>query len=102
MRTAKLSEVKDRLSHFVEQVGRGSRVRILVRGVPVADLVPIERGATEHEGWSRDELDELERAGLISRRVAADRKDDASLDRPGPKIRGGRAVATLLAERDKR
>jgi prevent-host-death family protein len=101
MKTAKLSEVKDRLSYFVEQVGRGHRVRILVRGTPVADLVPCEHGGVEHEGWSNEELSELERAGLI-RRPPARRKADALLDRPGPKVRGDRAVDALIAERARR
>ena len=45
MEQAKLSDVKDGLSRYVEKVRKGARVRILVRGVAVADLVPIDTKA---------------------------------------------------------
>ena len=41
MKVANLADVKNDLSRFVAQVRRGGRVRILVRGVPAADLVPV-------------------------------------------------------------
>ncbi len=38
MKVVNLSEAKNNLSRYVEQARRGERVRILVRGVPVAQL----------------------------------------------------------------
>lgn len=98
MRVANLAEVKNDLSRFVAQVRRGGRVRILVRGVPAADLVPIEAGADSPEG-DELELAELEKLGLVRRGVGSSARDARELDRPGPRARGGRAVESLLAER---
>lgn len=94
---ANLSDVKNDLSRYVAQVRRGGSVRILLRGVAVADLVPLVGGS--EQGGDEAELAELERAGLARRRAALDASTERSLDRPGPRIRGGRAVETLLAER---
>jgi prevent-host-death family protein len=41
MEVADLTEVKNNLSRYIDQVQQGVRVRILVHGVPVADLVPV-------------------------------------------------------------
>lgn len=95
MRVANLADVKNDLSRFVAMVRRGARVRILVRGVPAADLVPIEPAATNEN----DELEirELEALGLVRRGrplTAAERRE---LERPGPRVRG--AVEALIAER---
>jgi prevent-host-death family protein len=90
MRVAPLSKVKDELSRYVEMARRGERIRILVRGVPAADLVPAE--AAEDEDL---ELAELERMGVIR---CGKGGIDPELDRPGPKVRGD-AVALFLRMR---
>lgn len=99
MKIANLVDVKNDLSRFVAEVRRGGRVRILVRGVPAADLVPVEKPESANE---RDdfELTELETLGLVRRSVASlSSRDTRELERPGPRVRGGRAVESLLAER---
>jgi prevent-host-death family protein len=99
MKIANLADVKNDLSRFVAEVRRGGRVRILVRGVPAADLVPVEKPSTAS---ARDdvELTELETLGLVRRNAASpSSKDTRELERPGPRVRGGRAVEALLAER---
>ncbi len=93
MKTANLSEVKDRLSAYVEMVREGERVRILVRGVPAADLVPVEMDL-EDEEW----LVELERRGVIRRGTAP---LDPMLFEPGPKVSGSPSD-DLVRERRKR
>jgi prevent-host-death family protein len=99
MKIANLAEVKNDLSRFVADVRRGGRVRILVRGVPAADLVPVERVSGTRESDDA-ELSELELLGLVRRAAASPTaKDTRELDRPGPRVRGGRAVEALLAER---
>lgn len=80
MKTANLSEVKDRLSAYVDMVREGERVRILVRGVPAADLVPIDPDLDD-EAW----LVELERRGVIRRPTEP---FDPALLEPGPKVSG--------------
>lgn len=90
MKTANLSDVKNDLSRYVAEVRAGGRVRILLRGVPVADLVPVER-ASEEDEWG---LDELERKGAVVRGKGG---IDARLLRPGPKAKG-RPTSELLVE----
>jgi prevent-host-death family protein len=97
MQIANLSDVKNDLSRYVAQVRRGGSVRILVRGVPVADLVPIEQGS--ERGSEDAQLAELERLGLARRGSAIGASDERALERPGPRVSGGRAVEVLLAER---
>jgi prevent-host-death family protein len=97
MRIAKLSDVKNDLSRYVAQVRRGGTVRILVRGVPVADLVPVAGGA--EQGADDAELAELEKLGLARRGSKLDAQAERTLDQPGPRVSHGRAVEVLLAER---
>ncbi len=44
MKTAAISDVKNRLSHYLRAVAKGETVTILDRGRPVALLKPLERG----------------------------------------------------------
>jgi prevent-host-death family protein len=92
MKMVSLSEAKANLSRHVERVRHGESVRIQVRGVPVAELVPIGDRAQGDAG----ELQELERAGLVRRGRGA--FPDAIL-KPGPAARGKGVMAALLDER---
>jgi prevent-host-death family protein len=97
MRIANLADVKNSLSRYVAQVRRGSTVRILVRGVPAADLVPVEsRGEA---GADDAELADLEKLGWARRGSAVGARGERELERPGPRVRTGRAVEMLVAER---
>ena len=61
MKMLSLSEAKANLSRHAERVRHGESLRIQVRGVPVAELVPVTEGA---EGDAdTGELRELERTG---------------------------------------
>jgi prevent-host-death family protein len=99
MKMASLTDVKNDLSRYVEQVRRGGRVRILVRGVPVADLVPAGSGAPRDASQEDAELADLERRGIVRRGTGAFPRE---LDGPGPRVKGGDAVATLLDDRRSR
>ncbi|MBI2892789.1 MAG: type II toxin-antitoxin system prevent-host-death family antitoxin [Deltaproteobacteria bacterium] len=97
MKVANLTDVKNDLSRYVDQVRRGERVRILVRGLPVADIVPAGTGSEELEGDLEEaELTELERRGVLHRGPGG---VPAELRRPGPRVKGGDAVRVLLDER---
>ena len=98
MKVAKLTDVKNDLSRFVERVQQGESIRILVRGVPAADLVPIERAGSDEE-LSEAELRDLERRGIIQRGSGGWSR---GLDRPGPRVKRKRAVEYLLQERRRR
>ena len=93
MKTARLSEVKDNLSRYVRYVRQGGRVRILVRDLPVAELVPIsvDRSPDESE---EARLRDLERRGIL-RRAAGE--VPAELLRAGPRARG-RPLSEILVE----
>jgi len=94
MKMVSLSEAKANLSRHVERVRHGESVRIQVRGVPVAELVPV--GNSAPGDTDAGELQELERAGLVRRGRGA--FPDAIL-KPGPTVRGKGVTVSLLDER---
>lgn len=94
MKIANLARAKDDLSRYVEYVRRGGRVRILVSGVPAADLVPI--GAANDANDDED-LRALERQGILRRGSG---RIPSEILRPGPKLRGRPLSETVAAERD--
>src|SRR3989442_975229 len=97
MKVAPLSEIKNALSRYVDHVRRGGRVRILVRGIPAADLVPVAAPAGKAEsGWTEAEIADLERRGVIRRGSG---KASKELDRPGPRVGGAAGTRALFAER---
>src|SRR5439155_10093339 len=98
MRTANLAKVKNELSRFVAMAKAGERVRILVRGAPAADLVPIEPGSVVEADDDAD-IAELVRLGIIRRGAPLTPADLRMLEKPGPRVRGVAAVEALLAER---
>jgi prevent-host-death family protein len=92
MKVVNLADVKNDLSRYVAEVRRGGRVRILIRGVPAADLVPVSES-------SDAELQQIEALGLIRRGVPLGAADERELGRAGPRVKGGRAVEALVEER---
>lgn len=92
MRTANLSDVKNDLSRYVDLVKKGGRVRILVRGVPVADIVPIGEDPSD---WTA-ELAEMERRGIIRRGKSG---AAALLLEPGPRVKAAAFAQALADER---
>ncbi len=92
MEIANLADVKNQLSRYIERVRRGERVRIAVRGVPVAELGPIPPSPEGEDAA----LDELARAGVVRRGVGGIPRD---LLKPGPRVRGRAASDAVLAER---
>lgn len=93
MKTASLTEVKNDLSKFVEQVRRGGSVRILIRGVPAADLVPVSSASSSVD---EAELLVLERRGAIRRGKGG---FPPELEKPGPKAKGRPASELLIEDR---
>jgi prevent-host-death family protein len=93
MKVAPLTRVKNELSRYVEHVRRGGRVRILVHGVPAADLVPV---ADSTSGALDPGLAELERRGVVRRGEGG---IPPEILRPGPRIRGAGLSRTVIEER---
>jgi prevent-host-death family protein len=94
MTTVSISETKATLSALLDRVKAGETITITDRGVPVAQIVPLN-GGSEADWDAR--LESLERRGLIRR---PKKKPDLSwlLERPLPKSRES-VLEALLEER---
>ncbi len=95
MSVVKVSELKNRLSHYLRQVRRGGSVLVCDRDRVIARIEPAggsASGASDEAHW----LDELERRGTIRR--AAGKLPRGWLARR-PKLKAD-LVAALLGERD--
>jgi prevent-host-death family protein len=93
MKKARISELRDRLSRYLDHVRAGGRVLVLDRNRPVAEIVPV---GTDEAGTDEDRLATLEREGLVRR--GAGRVPAELLRAPS----GGEAgvLAALLRERE--
>ncbi|GIW40975.1 MAG: hypothetical protein KatS3mg076_1552 [Candidatus Binatia bacterium] len=67
MKQAKISDLKNQLSRYLDLVRKGETVRVFDRNRPVADIVPIERGRKSAHGEDDPLLDVMERKGLVRR-----------------------------------
>jgi len=94
MTTASISEAKAKLSALLDRVKAGETVTITDRGVPVAQIVPLN-GGSEVDWDAR--LERLERQGVI-RRPKQKLDVVAFLARPLPKFQGS-VLEALLEER---
>lgn len=92
MVTAKISELKDRLSYYLRLVQRGERVLVCDRDRVIACIEPAGGPAADDDAaW----IDELERRGVVRR--AAERLPASWLkERPRGKAS---VVAAVLADR---
>ena len=97
MKTASISQAKNRLSAYIDLVRKGETVQITERSTPAAQIVPLQPAAkADEEAWLRG----LERKGLIKR--ASKRGPSALLRKSPQKLPQGVSVlATLLDERHK-
>jgi len=92
MKTAAISELKARLSEYVNRVRAGEEVLITDRGKPIARLAPISRVTMAKASLAR-----MERQGLIKLGVGKLPKDFWKMPRPhDPK---GLVLKALLEER---
>lgn len=92
MKTATVTEAKNRLSALIDQVKAGETVTILDRGTPVARLEPVV-AHPEQEG----RLQRLSRAGLVRLPSQSDRPALGDLP-PAPAAKSS-VVAALIEER---
>jgi prevent-host-death family protein len=93
MKTAAISEIKARLSDFLDQVKAGEEVLITDRGKPVARLSPL----TTTRSFSTSLLS-LEKQGLIRLGSGKLPKDIGTC--PRPKDDAGLVLKALLEERE--
>ena len=95
MQKAKIAQLKNHLSRYLDRVRGGETVLVLDRDQPIAQIVPLTRPT----GDSRDQderLTRLERSGLI-RRGSGGLPEWLGKRRP-PRLRGS-VLEDLLAER---
>lgn len=93
MRRASIAALKARLSEYVDAAKAGEEIIVTDRNRPVARLGPVGAPA-RHEA----RLASLIRAGLA--RPAERALSREFWDRPRPKDRRGRALRTLIEERE--
>jgi antitoxin (DNA-binding transcriptional repressor) of toxin-antitoxin stability system len=96
MRTAKIAELRNGLSRFLDYVKAGGRVVILDRDRPVAEIIPV--GAGEGAESDRSLILALERKGIVRKGTAV--VSAASLTGPLPGKNAG-VLEALLDERHK-
>ncbi len=94
MLKAKVADLKDHLSRYLDHVQSGGTVLILHRDRPIARIVPFKRGRTRQHAATR--LDELERQGLIRRGTGGVRE---WLSRYRPVKVPGSVLQDLMEER---
>jgi prevent-host-death family protein len=94
MKLAKIAELKNNLSRYLDHVRAGGTVTVLDRDEPIAQIVPLRR-AGRRKGDDEDRLAELERKGLIRRGRGG---LPEWLGRPRPRLRGS-LLQDVLAER---
>lgn len=97
MKRAKIAELKNNLSRYLEHVKAGGSVIVLDRDRPVAQIVPLPGGGRHGAGGDDARLARLERRGLI-RRGTGGLPEWLGRRRP-PRLRGS-VLRDLLAERE--
>ncbi len=96
MKYAKIGELRNALSRYIDQVREGSEILVLDRDRPVARLVPAGGVAPAPAGDAERLLD-LERRGILRR--GRGRYPDVLKRGRAVKVRGG-VLADLRAERE--
>src|SRR5437870_11671537 len=66
MKKARIAELKDHLSRYLDYVKGGGSVLVFDRDQPVAQIVPI-RGGRHKTGERGERLQRLERRGIVRR-----------------------------------
>jgi antitoxin (DNA-binding transcriptional repressor) of toxin-antitoxin stability system len=97
VKRARIAELKNQLSRYLEHVREGGSVLVLDRDQPVAQIVPLHR-TTRGGAGSEERLLRLERRGLI-RRGTGGLPEWLGRRRP-PRLRGS-VLRDLLAERER-
>jgi antitoxin (DNA-binding transcriptional repressor) of toxin-antitoxin stability system len=96
MKYAKIGQLRDGLSRYIDQVRDGGEVLVLDRDRPVARLVPAGTAARAPGGDS-ERLAELERRGLVRRGRG---RFPEALRRGRPVAVHGSVLADLRKERE--
>ena len=96
MKSAKIAELKNNLSRYLDYVKAGGTVTVLDRDRPIAQIVSLSRSGGPRRARDDARLDRLERRGVI-RRGSGGLPEWRGKRRP-PRLRGS-VLRDLLAER---
>jgi antitoxin (DNA-binding transcriptional repressor) of toxin-antitoxin stability system len=97
MKKAKIAELRNRLSRYLDHVRAGGTVLVYDRETPIAEIVPLTRSKTRSKkNIDEERLARLERKGLI-RRGTGDFGQWLKTHKP-IKIPGGAGVVQALLE----
>ncbi len=96
MKYAKIGQLRDGLSRYIDHVREGNEVLVLDRERPVARLVPAG-GAPPAPGGDDERLLDLERRGLVRRGKG---RFPAALREGAPAKTRGSVLADLRSERE--
>lgn len=96
MKHARISQLRDHLSRYLDRVRAGGEVIVLDRERPIARIVPITEGAAAPAG-DAERLESLERRGLVRRGTG---KLPAWWGKRRPASVRGSVLADLRAERE--
>ncbi|MCG3163048.1 MAG: hypothetical protein JMDDDDMK_04426 [Acidobacteria bacterium] len=94
MRSVKISELKNNLDKYLNEVSEGEELIIHNRNKPIAKLVPLQSADDEEA-----RMESLVVAGKI-RRPQRDTLPDSFWEEDGPKIPLKKIVAAVIADRD--
>jgi antitoxin (DNA-binding transcriptional repressor) of toxin-antitoxin stability system len=102
MRTAQVSELKERLDEVIDAVKNGETVEIREGTMPIAQVVPEASSAPRHplpdQRALEAHLDDLVRQGKAHRGTG--KLPDDFFTRPRPKFDDGSVLAQLLRDRE--
>src|SRR5277367_1927214 len=102
MKKAKIAELRNGLSRYLDHVRAGGSVIVYDRDTPIAEIVPLRRSKTRSKAdLDEERLARLEAKGAIKRRPTGDFAAWLKTHKP-IKIPGGPAgvVQALLEERE--
>ena len=98
MKKARISELRDRLSRYLDHVKAGGRVLILDRNRPIAELIPVAESGGIGDDAERERLEAMQRQGLL-RAGSGEIPPEILLGKaPGG---GAGVLAALLEERER-
>ena len=96
MKKAKIGELRNGLSRYLDHVRAGGRVLIYDRDTPIAEIVPLSKSKKDRD---EERLVRLERKGLITRGSGKGMLEWLKHHKP-IRIKGASLVDAILEERE--
>jgi len=97
MKMARISELRDRLSRYLDHVRAGGRVVILDRNRPVAEIIPVGASGPGPNAANEGRLATLQREGLLRRGTG---RIPPEIARGVALAKGAHVLDALLDERE--